>query len=140
MVARNALVIGERRQRELRPFVRGIAQIDVVGAGTRPIERGALVIAARRARFGEFRHALDLELRARQRAAHFRHARPDRSALERSDPPASACGRRRCSDRSDPGGATRRLKRSVSEPRVMPCARRIASISAFSDETSSVPI
>ena len=77
MVARDALVIGERGQRELGPFFCGIAEVDVVGAGTRPIERPGLVIAARRARFGEFRHALDLECRARKRAAYFRHARPN---------------------------------------------------------------
>jgi hypothetical protein len=82
-MARHAFVIIQRRQREFRPFVR-VAQIDEVRARARAIERRALIITARRARFGrKRRHAIDFQLRPRQRVERARHHRFDLARLLR---------------------------------------------------------
>jgi hypothetical protein len=57
------------------------SQIYVISAGSRPIERRALVIPPRGASLGEGRHALDLKLGAGERAERLWHARADRVHL-----------------------------------------------------------
>src|SRR3546814_20417220 len=46
VMARRRFVIGQRRQRPRRVFG-GVAQVDIISAGARAVERGYLVIAAR---------------------------------------------------------------------------------------------
>ncbi len=80
MMAGDAFVIGQSRQRIARCFGR-IAQIDVVRAGARPIERRRLIIAPGRAGFDVGRHAHDLEWGVGHATKHFRHARAHRLHL-----------------------------------------------------------
>ena len=60
MMARHALMIGERGQRIFRP-VADILQINEIDGGARPVERGAVVIAVRRAILNLDRHGADFE-------------------------------------------------------------------------------
>ena len=106
----------------------GIAQIDVVGARTRAIECGVLIIAARRARLGVFRHALDLEWGLRKRAALFRHARPDRFHLRVERGQELRAARLRCSDRSDRDAARARAR---AQPRCHASCLAIAGSRPF---------
>ncbi len=71
MVPRNGLVISQGRQGPARHFFR-VAQVDIIGPRTRAIERGALIITARRAQFGRLRHTLHRHLRFRQGAEELR--------------------------------------------------------------------
>ena len=77
VMAGHRLVIGEGRQGPFRPFG-GVAQVDVISAGPRAVERRRLVIAARRAGLDRRRHAADLAGRARQPAEIVGQAAPDR--------------------------------------------------------------
>jgi hypothetical protein len=80
VMARHALVIGQRGQGPARHFG-GVAQVDVIGAGARAVERAVLVIAARRAGLGGLGHAADVELGLGQGAEIFGQARLHRHDL-----------------------------------------------------------
>ncbi len=74
VMARRRLVIGQRRQHPFGPLSR-VAQVDVVGARPRSIQRRGLIIAARRARLDGLGHAPDFARRLGQAAEIVRQAR-----------------------------------------------------------------
>src|SRR3546814_3888124 len=73
VMARRRFVIGQRRQRPRRVFG-GVAQVDIISAGARAVERGYLVIAARGAGLDLGRHAANVALRLGQAAKGFGQA------------------------------------------------------------------
>ncbi len=80
VVTRQALVVGQRRQRPLGPDA-GIDQVDVVRARSRAVEAAELRIAARRAELDSGRHAPHLDWSARQHCEQIRQTRLDRLDL-----------------------------------------------------------
>ena len=65
-MARHSFMMGQRRKAEFGPIER-VAQVDIIDGRARAIERGILIIAARRARLDRHRHAAHLDRRLGQR-------------------------------------------------------------------------